>query len=89
LLLDTPDAVKAAAERLQSETLARSPRTRTEGALVEPLFCPAGAFEAKVGIADDPVFGPVITLGQGGTAGDLTGDPVVGLPPLNMNLALR
>jgi acetyltransferase len=43
--------------------------------------------EAKVGVADDPVFGPVITFGQGGTAGDLMGDSVVGLPPLNMNLA--
>jgi acetyltransferase len=67
--------------------LARSPRTRTEGVLAEPLFCPAGALQVKVGIADDPVFGPVITLGQGGAAGDLTGGLVVGLPPLNMTLA--
>ena len=87
LFLDTPDAVKAAAERLQSETLASSPRTRIEGFLVEPVFRHTGALEAKVGVRDDPVFGPVITFGQGGTAGDLMGDLVVGLPPLNMNLA--
>ena len=87
LFLDTPDAVEAAAERLQSETLASSPRTRIEGFLVEPVFRHTGALEAKVGVADDPVFGPVITFGQGGTAGDLMGDSVVGLPPLNMNLA--
>jgi acetyltransferase len=87
LFLDTPDAVKAAAERLQSETLASSPGTRIEGFLVEPVFRHTGALEAKVGVADDPVFGPVITFGQGGAAADLMGDSVVGLPPLNMNLA--
>jgi acetyltransferase len=87
LFLDTPDAVKAAAERLQSEMLASAPRTRIEGFLVEPVFRHTGVLEAKVGVADDPVFGPVITFGQGGTAGDLMGDSVVGLPPLNMNLA--
>ena len=85
MFLDTPDAVKAAAERLQSETLASS--TRIEGFLVEPVFRHIGALEAKVGVRDDPVFGPVITFGQGGAAGDLIGDSVVGLPPLNTNLA--
>ena len=87
LFLDTPDAVKAAAERLEDETLASSPRTRIEGFLVEPVFRHIGALEAKVGVADDPVFGPVITFGQGGAAADLMGNSVVGLPPLNMNLA--
>jgi acetyltransferase len=67
--------------------LASAPRTRIEGFLVEPVFRHTGALEAKVGVADDPVFGPVITFGQGGTAGNLMGDSVVGLPPLNMNLA--
>ena len=83
LFLDTPDSVKAAAEQLQDETLASSPTTRIEGFLVEPVFRHTGALEAKVGIADDLVFGPVITFGQGGAMVDL----VVGLPPLNMNLA--
>ena len=87
LFLDTPDAVKAAAEQLQDETLASSPTTRIEGFLVEPVFRHIGALEAKVGVADDPVFGPVITFGQSGAAGDLVSDLVVGLPPLNMNLA--
>src|SRR5512132_3806611 len=68
--LDTPDAVKAAAERLQSETLASSPGTRIEGFLVEPVFRHTGALEAKVGVSDDSVFGPVITFSQGGIAGD-------------------
>ena len=55
LFLDTPEAVKAAAERLQSETLASS--TRIEGFLVEPVFRHTGALEAKVGARTTPCSG--------------------------------
>ena len=66
--------------------LASSPRAHIEGFLVEPVFRHIGALEAKVGVADDPVFGPVITFGQGGVAAaDLIGDLM--MPPLNINLA--
>ena len=67
--------------------LASSPKTLIDGFLIEPVFRHVGALEAKVGVADDPVFGPVITFGQGGVAADRMGNSVVGLPPLNMNLA--
>ena len=39
------------------------------------------------GIADDPVFGPVILFGQGGTAVEIIDDSAVALPPLNLLLA--
>ncbi len=46
-----------------------------------------GALEVKVGVADDPVFGPAITLAHGGIAGGLAGYSATGLPPLSMSLA--
>jgi acetyltransferase len=46
-----------------------------------------GAIELIVGIATDAVFGPVLLLGEGGTAVELRKDHAVALPPLNVNLA--
>jgi acetyltransferase len=87
LFLEAPDAVKVAAERLQSEALARSPGARIEGFLVEPVTRHPGTLEVKLGVVDDPVFGPVITFAHGGAAGELTGHSATGLPPLSMTLA--
>jgi acetyltransferase len=36
-----------------------------------------------VGVARDPVFGPVISFGAGGTDMELMLDRALGLPPLN------
>jgi hypothetical protein len=40
-----------------------------------------------VGIAHDPVFGPVISFGAGGTAVEIFADSQVALPPLNEYLS--
>jgi acetyltransferase len=45
------------------------------------------AHELIVGAASDPVFGPVILFGQGGTAVEAIADRAVALPPLNLALA--
>jgi acetyltransferase len=41
----------------------------------------------RLGVADDPVFGPVIFLGPASAAGGRMGRLVVALPPLNLVLA--
>jgi acetyltransferase len=46
-----------------------------------------GSLELIVGIATDAVFGPVLLLGEGGTAVELRSNHAVALPPLNANLA--
>jgi acetyltransferase len=46
-----------------------------------------GALELIAGIASDPVFGPVLLLGRGGTQVELSSQHTVALPPLNDNLA--
>ncbi len=40
-----------------------------------------------VGLSDDPVFGPVVVFGQGGTAVEIVHDSAIALPPLNPLLA--
>jgi len=42
---------------------------------------------ARIQIAADPVFGPVVFFGQGGIAAEVAADRAAGLPPLNMTLA--
>jgi len=43
--------------------------------------------QLRIAMAVDPVFGPVISIGLGGSAGKVVDDRAVGLPPLNMVLA--
>ena len=47
----------------------------------------ARARELRITVEDDPVFGPAIGFGLGGTAADLLDDVAVDLPPLNLALA--
>ena len=63
-----------------------------EARLAPPLYmvqCQAarGAMELRLRVADDPMFGPWIGFGQGGTAAELAGDEAFDLPPLNLPLA--
>ena len=46
-----------------------------------------GTYDLLISVKHDPVFGPVITFGQGGHGAQQTGDSAVSLPPLNMSLA--
>jgi acetyltransferase len=47
----------------------------------------AHARELIVGASVDPMFGPVVLFGQGGTAVEVLADRAIGLPPLNEPLA--
>ncbi len=64
------------------------PDARIEGFTVQKMAMrKPGTQELIVGVATDPIFGPVILFGQGGVAVEIIGDRAVALPPLNMNLA--
>lgn len=73
--LDSPDAVARAARELAARF-----GERLRGFLVQPM-APAGP-ELLVGIVGDPVFGPLVTVGLGGTATDLAADRAHRLVPL-------
>ena len=65
----------------------RVPQARLTGFSIEEMIKRPQAFELLAGIADDPVFGPVVLFGQGGTAAEIIRDRAIGLPPLNLPLA--
>ncbi|MGD8275949.1 MAG: GNAT family N-acetyltransferase, partial [Thiohalocapsa sp.] len=59
------------------------PEARIDGVTVEHMVPTRAARELMVGVARDPVFGPVISFGAGGTEHELIQDCAMGLPPLN------
>ena len=74
--LTDPAAVRQGAERLQPAE---------HGFLIQRQA--ARSRELRITAADDPIFGPAIGFGLGGTAADLLGDVAYELPPLNLALA--
>ncbi|HVC51265.1 MAG TPA: bifunctional acetate--CoA ligase family protein/GNAT family N-acetyltransferase [Stellaceae bacterium] len=81
-LADTAAVRREAAAMLDRVRLAR-PEARIHGFLVQAMVSRPGATELLVGIADDPVFGPVVAFGQGGTAVEIVNDTSLEFPPLN------
>ncbi|WP_173980153.1 bifunctional acetate--CoA ligase family protein/GNAT family N-acetyltransferase [Magnetospirillum sp. UT-4] len=88
LNLDGPFEVEKAANAMLERVAATYPEARIDGFTVQPMAVrKPGTQELIVGVATDPIFGPVILFGQGGVAVEIIGDRAVALPPLNMNLA--
>lgn len=80
-------AVRAAAGQMRQRIARQAPKARLDGFTVQPMIKRPHAQELIAGISVDPLFGPVLLFGQGGTAVEVIGDRVVGLPPLNTPLA--
>ncbi|MEM7221799.1 MAG: bifunctional acetate--CoA ligase family protein/GNAT family N-acetyltransferase [Pseudomonadota bacterium] len=65
------------------------PEARVKGYTLQPMARRPDAFELILGAKNDPVFGPVLLFGQGGTAVEVVADRALGLPPMNLGLARR
>ncbi len=85
--LASADEVRAAAVRMRQRVAHSQPQAHVLGFTVQAMAQRPGGHELIVGIATDPVFGPVVMFGEGGTAVELRKDSAVGLPPLNEALA--
>ena len=85
-LADT-EAVTIAANAMNKRLRELRPKARLDGFSVQSMVRQPNAHELIVGVATDPLFGPVILFGQGGIAVEVTADHAVALPPLNMVLA--
>lgn len=57
------------------------------GVTVEKMYQRQSGRELFVGVIQDPIFGPVIGFGAGGTAVEVLRDRAIALPPLNEDLA--
>ncbi len=80
------DVRRAFGEMLE-EARARLPDARILGVTLEPMVRRRHGRELLVGVARDPVFGPVIGFGAGGTTVEIQRDRSVALPPLNPFIA--
>ncbi|NHZ39452.1 bifunctional acetate--CoA ligase family protein/GNAT family N-acetyltransferase [Massilia aquatica] len=85
--LEDAGAVRAVALRMNKRLGELQPEARLEGFSVQKMARRPEAHELIIGVATDPVFGPVILFGQGGIAVEVTADHAVALPPLNVVLA--
>jgi acetyltransferase len=85
--LENGDEVRTAAKAIARRLRELRPGATLEGYAVQTMVRRPEARELIVGVATDPVFGPVILFGQGGIAVEVTADHAVALPPLNMVLA--
>jgi len=85
--LASAEAVRAAAQNMRVRLHALLPHATIRGFTVQAMARRPGALELIVGAASDPVFGPVILFGEGGTAVETIADRALALPPLNAVLA--
>lgn len=87
LYLRTASEVQQAAEAIFDRVTSAWPQARIHGLLVQSMANRAGAQELRIVVEQDPVFGPMIMLGEGGIEWQADKQAVVALPPLNMTLA--
>ena len=85
--LENAERLGAAVDDMFARVRALRPAARPEGVVVEPMLRFAHGRELLVGVATDPVFGPVISFGAGGVAVEAVHDAALALPPLNALLA--
>ncbi len=85
--LRSPAEIRLAARGLRSGARAQFPSSRVSHYRLRSSAARSGAPAVRLGVADDPVFGPLIFLGPASAAGGSMGRAVVALPPLNQVLA--
>ena len=87
LNLNSGDDVERAAEAMLSRLASTYPDIKVTGLTVQQMADTAGAQELRFAMQCDPVFGPVLMIGEGGSDWDISRDAAVALPPLNMALS--
>ncbi|MEK7812062.1 MAG: bifunctional acetate--CoA ligase family protein/GNAT family N-acetyltransferase, partial [Pseudomonadota bacterium] len=83
LNLNNAHEVRAAYQHIIDNVKHNRPNAKVDGISIEPMIVKPNGRELMIGVTTDPVFGPVITFGAGGTAVEIMGDRAVALPPLN------
>jgi len=83
LNLGNAHEVRAAYQHIHDNIKQNRPNAKMDGISIEPMIVKPNGRELMIGVTSDPVFGPVITFGAGGTAVEIMGDRAVALPPLN------
>ncbi|HSM11764.1 MAG TPA: bifunctional acetate--CoA ligase family protein/GNAT family N-acetyltransferase [Lysobacter sp.] len=85
--LHDAEAVRDAAASMLARVAHVQPDAVVSGFTVQAMVRRPRALELIVGASIDPLFGPVILFGQGGTSVEVVADRAIALPPLNAPLA--
>lgn len=76
-------AVRMVYQELQTAMKEHHPDVALDGISVEHMYTGRDSRELMIGVKRDPVFGPVISFGAGGSNAEIYHDVAVALPPLN------
>jgi acetyltransferase len=87
LNIATASAVRSAFNELMETVREKRPDAAIRGVTLEPMYLRPHGRELLMGVVRDPVFGPAISVGAGGTMVEVMQDRCVSLPPLNRYLA--
>ena len=87
LNVEGADSVRHVYNDLMASVRMINSEARLVGVSVENMYRHPHGRELFVGVIQDPVFGPVISFGAGGTAVEVLQDRAIALPPLNEHLA--
>lgn len=80
-------AVRSVYQELVVSVQRQRPEAHIAGVTVERMYTRRDGRELNIGVVRDPVFGPAISFGLGGTAVEVLRDRAVALPPLNTLIA--
>ncbi len=83
----TPDDAVKAAKGIVERAAAKAPDAVIDGFTVQAMVDRPDAHELIIGVSEDPLFGPIILFGAGGTSVEVVADTAIALPPLDMTLA--
>ncbi|WP_439135233.1 bifunctional acetate--CoA ligase family protein/GNAT family N-acetyltransferase [Pseudomaricurvus sp.] len=87
LNINNVETVRRNFEEMINTVRQHRPEADIQGVTLEPMYRRAQGRELMIGIQRDPVFGPAIRFGAGGTMVDVIQDQFVSLPPLNKFIA--
>ncbi|WP_245430099.1 acetate--CoA ligase family protein [Mesorhizobium sp. WSM3859] len=89
VVLDIATAEKAAeaARSIETRLSAQAAGSKPDGYTVQTMVARKHAQELILGMSMNPMFGPVILFGAGGTAVEVVNDTAIALPPLDDVLA--
>ena len=77
------EAIRSAYNEITSAVKQACPEANIQGVTIERMYKNFHGRELLIGAFRDPVFGPVIIFGSGGTTVEILRDRAVALPPLN------
>ena len=86
LNISNANSVRGAFNQLMDAVKRHRPEAKIAGVTVESMYSKPNSRELMAGVIRDPVFGPVITFGAGGTMLEFIRDRATALPPLNANI---